>query len=56
MLKCVFIYVPKSQIKGLLLRAYLGYQIQGILGIAKSLLYTLGWRYLWKKPGLFNSK
>ncbi|MEH1951298.1 MAG: alpha-1,2-fucosyltransferase [Nostoc sp.] len=55
-LKCIFIYVPKSQIKGLVLRAYLGYQIQGILGIVKSLLYTLGWRSSWKTPGLLNSK
>ncbi|MDM9586163.1 MULTISPECIES: alpha-1,2-fucosyltransferase [unclassified Nostoc] len=56
MLKSIFIYVPKSRIKGLQLRAYLGYQIQGILGIVKSLLYTLGWDSLWKKPGLLSSK
>lgn len=48
MLKCLFIYVPKSRIKGWVLRAYLGYQIQGVVGVVKSLLYTLGWRFVWK--------
>ncbi len=49
MLKCIFIYVPQSYIKGWGLRAYLGYQIQGIVGVVKSLLYILGWRFAWKK-------
>lgn len=40
MLKCIFIYVPKSRIKGWGLRAYLGYQIQGVIGVVKSCLYT----------------
>lgn len=52
MLKSIFIYVPISHIKGWGLRAYLGYQIQGIFGVLKSLLYTLGWHSVWKKPGL----
>jgi hypothetical protein len=49
MLKCTFIYVPKSRITGCGLRAYLGYQIQGIVGVLKSFLYTLGWRSVWKR-------
>ncbi len=49
MLKCIFIYVPNSSIKGWGLRAYLGYQIQGVIGVAKSLLYTLGWSSAWKR-------
>jgi hypothetical protein len=48
MLKCLFIYVPQSLIKGWAIRGYLGYQIKGILGVIKSLLYTLGWRSAWK--------
>jgi hypothetical protein len=51
MLKCILIYVPKSSIKGWALRAYLGYQIQGVIGVAKSLLYTLGWSSAWKRSG-----
>lgn len=49
MLKCIFIYIPKSRITGWGLRAYLGYQIQGIVGLLKSFLYTLGWRSVWKR-------
>jgi len=50
LLKCIFIYVPKSLLKTLALRAYLGYQIQGFIGVIKSFLYTLGWRSVWKTP------
>lgn len=48
MLKFIFIYYPKNSLKTWVIRAYLGYQIQGILGVFKSLLYTLGWRNVWK--------
>lgn len=41
MLKCLFVYVPQSLIKGWAIRAYLGYQIKGIFGVLKSLLYIL---------------
>jgi hypothetical protein len=27
---------------------YLGYQVKGIIGVLKSLLYTLGLRSVWK--------
>jgi hypothetical protein len=47
-LKCIFIYIPLNRIKGWGLRAYLGYQIQGMVGVVKSFLYTLGWHYVWK--------
>ena len=50
MLKSLFLYLPKSRIKGWIIRAYLGYQVKGILGVIKSLLYTLGWRSVWKMP------
>lgn len=48
MLKFIFLYYPKNSLKTWVIRAYLGYQIQGILGVFKSLLYTLGWRNVWK--------
>lgn len=44
MLKCLFICFPKSIITGWAIRAYLSYQIEGIFGVIKRLLYTLGWR------------
>lgn len=47
MLKCIFIYIPRSYIKNFEIRAYLSYQTQGILGVIKSLVYTLGWRSVW---------
>ncbi|GAA6619996.1 alpha-1,2-fucosyltransferase [Scytonema sp. NUACC26] len=55
MLQSICIYAPNSYIRGLGLRAYLGYQIQGIVGVVKSLLYTLGWRSMWKQsPSSFK--
>jgi len=48
MLKSIFVYVPKSRIKSLGVRFYLGYQIQGLTGVWKSLLYTLGYRSAWQ--------
>jgi len=51
-LKCMCIYIPKSLIEFWVIRAYLGYQIKGIVGVVKSLLYTLGWRSVWKMSGL----
>ncbi|MBE9215931.1 hypothetical protein IQ247_25260 [Plectonema cf. radiosum LEGE 06105] len=48
MLKFIFIYYPKNLFKTWIIRAYLGYQIQGIVGVFKSLLYTLGLRSIWK--------
>jgi len=55
-LKFLFIYFPKSRIKSWSIRAYLGYQIQGFVGVIKSLLYTLGFRYVWKMSELIESK
>ncbi|KYC40333.1 glycosyl transferase [Scytonema hofmannii PCC 7110] len=49
MLKSICIYAPSSYMRGLGLRAYLGYQIQGVVGVVKSLLYTLGWRSVWQQ-------
>jgi len=51
MLRCACIYIPKSFIKIWASRAYLGYQIDGIIGVVKSLLYTLGWSSAWKRLG-----
>ena len=46
MLKSLFIYFPKSHIKGWAIRAYLGYQVKGVFGVIKSLLHTLSRRYV----------
>lgn len=51
MFKCIFIYLPKGRLKGWGIRAYLAYQIQGVIGVLKSFLYTLGWRFIWKEQG-----
>ena len=48
MLKSFFIYFPQSCIKGWVIRAYLGYQIKGAIGVITSLLYTFGCRHVWK--------
>lgn len=49
MLKSLFVYVPKSRIKSFGIRVYLGYQVQGFVGIFKSLLHTLGWQSAWQQ-------
>jgi hypothetical protein len=49
MLKSICIYAPSSYMRSLGLRAYLGYQIQGVFGVVRSLLYTLGWRSVWTR-------
>lgn len=49
MLKCIFIYVPISYAQGWGLRAYLGYKIQGAVGVMKSFLSILGWHSVWKQ-------
>lgn len=58
MLKCACIYIPNTIIKVLAVRSHMGFQIQGIVGLVKSLLYTLGWRSIWKtqKPTVGKSK
>ncbi|MBD2459332.1 alpha-1,2-fucosyltransferase [Nostoc sp. FACHB-87] len=48
MFKYIFIYLPKSKVKGWGIRVYLAYKIQGIIGVFKTFLYTLGWRSMWK--------
>jgi hypothetical protein len=48
MFKSIFLYFPKSSLNVWGLRTYLGYQIQGIIGVFKSFLYTLGLRFIWK--------
>jgi hypothetical protein len=47
-LKSALFYFPKSKLKRLAIRAYLGYKTQGFVGIIKSFLYTLGWRSIWR--------
>ena len=56
LVKCLCLYIPKSIFKKLGIRTYLGYQTEGVIGVIKSFLYTLGWRSIWKKPALFSSK
>ncbi|MFM2310952.1 MAG: hypothetical protein RLZZ04_228 [Cyanobacteriota bacterium] len=48
-LKCLFIYLPQNYIKGWAIRAYLGYQTKGILGVIQSLSYILGLRSVRKR-------
>ncbi|NEQ84581.1 MAG: alpha-1,2-fucosyltransferase [Moorea sp. SIO2I5] len=48
MLKSIFIYLPKSIIKGWAIRLYLGYQINSIIGVVKTLLSIVGLRSGWK--------
>ena len=54
MLRNLFIYFPQSCIKEWIIRAYLGYQIKGIFGVIKSLLYTFGCRYVWKGESSYD--
>jgi Glycosyl transferase family 11 len=46
-LKCLFLFVPGSYVKEWAIRVYLGYQIQGFVGVVKSLASILGWRSMW---------
>ncbi len=46
-IKFIFISFPNSIKTRWSLRAYLGYQTQGIFGVIKSFLYTCGWRSVW---------
>jgi len=47
MLRCACIYIPNSFIKIWVSRVNLGYQVDGIFGVIKSLLYALGWHSVW---------
>ncbi|WP_293077596.1 alpha-1,2-fucosyltransferase [Moorena sp. SIO3H5] len=49
MLKSIFIYLPKSLIRGWAIRVYLGYQIESMIGVFKTLLSILSWRSAWKR-------
>jgi hypothetical protein len=46
-LKCLFLFIPWDYIKEWAIRVYLGYQIQGFVGVLKSLASILGWRSVW---------
>jgi Glycosyl transferase family 11 len=46
-LKCLFLFVPGNYVKEWAIRVYLGYQIQGFVGVVKSLASILGWRSMW---------
>jgi hypothetical protein len=48
MFKFIFIYFPKTSLNVWIGRIWLGYQIQGVIGVFKSFLYTLGLRFIWK--------
>lgn len=48
MLKSLIVYIPLSIIKGWGIRLYLGYKVQGFVGVLKSVLYTFGWKSAWK--------
>lgn len=48
-IKSISFYYPKEIIKGCIIRAYLGYKAKGFIGVIKSLLYTFGCRFVYKK-------
>ena len=48
-LKCLFIYIPKQRLEIWSIRVKFSYQVEGIVGVFKSFLYTLGLRSVWKK-------
>ncbi len=45
--KCLFLFVPRSYIKEWSIRVYLGYKVQGFVGVIRSLASILGWRSVW---------
>jgi hypothetical protein len=49
-LYCLCFFLPKSYLKEYSLRLYLGYKIQGFIGVLKSLMSILGWRG-WNRAG-----
>ncbi len=46
-IKCLFIFIPRSYIKEWAVRVYLGYKIQGFIGVIKSIASLLGWHSIW---------
>ena len=48
-LKTMCYYLPNSYLRLLGLRIYLAYQVQGAVGVVRSLLCTLGWRSVWER-------
>ena len=46
-LKCLFVFIPGNYIKGWAVRVYLGYKIQGFMGVIKSIASLLGWPSVW---------
>jgi hypothetical protein len=48
-LRNILYHLPRSHLKVLALRIYLAYQIKGAVGVGRSILSTLGWRFVWKK-------
>ncbi|MBD2177888.1 alpha-1,2-fucosyltransferase [Pseudanabaena sp. FACHB-1998] len=51
MIKSLIVYIPLSIIKGWVIRFYLGYKVHGYLGLCRSLLYTLGFKFAWRNFG-----
>lgn len=49
MLKSLFFYTPVSQVKYWGLRVFLAYRTEGLVGVLKGILYTLGIRSIWKR-------
>jgi Glycosyl transferase family 11 len=50
LLYCICFSIPKSYLKEYSIRLYLGYKIQGFIGVMKSAMSILGFR-VWKRAG-----
>jgi Glycosyl transferase family 11 len=48
-LKSLFLFVPWGYLKEWAIRVYLGYQVQGFVGVLKSIASILGWRSGWTR-------
>lgn len=46
-LTSVILLLPRNYIKQWAIQIYLGFQIQGMIGVLKSLISILGWRSIW---------
>ncbi len=48
-LKSLVLFMPRSYLKEWAIRTYLGYQIQGVVGVFKSFVAILGWPAVWQR-------
>lgn len=48
-MKCLLFYLPINYLKDLAIRLYLGFKVQGFVGVIKSTLSILGCSFVWSK-------